>query len=249
MPLISIVMPAYNVAPFIGEAIQSVRAQTHGDWELIIVDDHSADGTGAVVERYAAEDRRIRLIRRAENSGVSASRNVGLKAAHGRFIAFLDADDVWLPEKLTQQVQFMQQESSAVSYHAYRRLSATGKTGRLLKGPARVTFETLLRRNAIGISTVMVDRNLTGDFTFDTSLNRREDLALWLSLTKAGHDIVFLDADLARYRVTPSAFLRSLFTSAFSTWRVYRHVAGLRIRQTFLSTTASGFFAALKRIG
>lgn len=249
MPLVSIITPAYNAAKYIGDAIESVRAQTYGDWEMIIVDDCSADGTGAVVERYAAEDRRIRLIRRAENGGSAASRNIALKAAHGRYIAFLDADDTWLAEKLTRQLAFMQAHNAAISYHAYRRMTVDGKEGRLLRGPTRVTFDTLLRKTCVGMLTAMIDRQSTGDMQFDTTLRRREDLAFWLNLTKTGHDILFLDEDLARYRVTPGSKSKALTASALGTWRVYRRAAGLTIRQTFLAMSSYAFFAALKRIG
>lgn len=249
MPLVSVITPAYNSAAYIADAIQSVRAQTYGDWEMIIVDDCSNDGTGAVVERYAAEDRRIRLIRRSENGGFAASRNIGLKAAHGRFVAFLDADDLWMPEKLTQQLAFMQQYNAAVSYHAYRRMTLDGKTGRVLRGPERVTFETLLHKTCVGMLTAMIDRNATGDVQFDTTLHRHEDLALWLNVTKAGHDILFIDQDLARYRITPGSKSKALLQSALGTWRVYRKAAGLSVQQTFAAMFSYAFFAALKRIG
>ena len=154
-----------------------------------------------------------------------------------------------MPEKLTEQLAFMQANNAAVSYHAYRRMNLQGKEGRLLRGPARVTFDTLLRNTCVGTLTAMVDRQLTGDVQFDTGLRRREDLAFWLGLTKAGHDILFLDADLARYRITPGSKSKALFKSAIGTWRVYRQAAGLTIRQTFMAMSSYAFFAALKRIG
>ncbi len=249
MPLISIITPAYNASRTIADAITSVQSQTFQDWEMIIVDDSSGDGTGAIVERFAADDRRIRLIRRAENNGSAAARNAGLKAAHGRYIAFLDADDLWLPEKLVTQLAFMQDNIVAASYHAYRRITLNGKPGRLLRGPARVTFDTLLHRNSVETITVMLDRDMVGPVQFDTTLSRRDDLALWLNVTKAGHDIVLLDSDLARDRIIPGRTLKNFFRSAMGTWRVYRDVAGLRIRQTFAAMFSYAFFAAIKRIG
>lgn len=248
MPLVSVITPAYNAAAFIGDAVRSVQAQTFQDWELIVVDDCSGDGTGAVVERLASEDPRIRLIRRAENGGSAASRNIALKAATGRYIAFLDADDLWLPEKLERQLYFMQENACGASYHAYRRFTNIENPGRLLRGPDRVTFDTLLKKTCIGMLTGMIDRELVGDFSFDTHL-RAEDLAYWLHLTKAGHDVLFLDEDLARYRITPNAKSSAIFKSAWGTWQVYRKAAGLTIRQTFAAMTFYGLFAVLKRIG
>jgi teichuronic acid biosynthesis glycosyltransferase TuaG len=173
-------MPAYNAASFISDAIQSVRGQSYGDWELIIVDDCSDDGTGAIIERYAAEDRRIRLIRRAEQGNAWVSRNIALKAAHGRFVTFMNAEDVMLPEKLARQLTFMQNNKASATYHAYRRISVQKTESRVLRGPARVTFETLLRRSPLALSTMMIDRHATGDITFDTSYMHYADLALYL---------------------------------------------------------------------
>ena len=249
MPLVSVITPAYNAAAFIGDAIRSVQAQSFQEWEMIVVDDCSGDGTGAVVERFASEDPRIRLIRRAENGGSAASRNIALKAATGRYIAFLDADDLWLPEKLERQLYFMQENACGVSYHAYRRFTDLENPGRLLRGPDRVTFDTLLKKTCIGMLKGMIDRDRVQDIRFNTDLRRREDLALWLSVTKAGHDVLFLDEDLARYRITPNAKSSAIFKSAWGTWQVYRKAAGLTIRQTFAAMTFYGFFAVLKRIG
>jgi len=156
---------------------------------------------------------------------------------------------LWLPEKLTKQLAFMQNKNAAISYHAYRRMNMDGKEGRLLKGPSRVTFDTLLRQTCVGMLTAMIDRQMTGPVEFDTKLRRREDLAFWLSITKAGQDILFLDEDLARYRIVPGSKSKALLKSALGTWRVYRQAAGLTIRQTFLAMFSYAFFAALKRIG
>jgi teichuronic acid biosynthesis glycosyltransferase TuaG len=248
IPLVSIITPAYNAAATIAATIRSVQEQNFKDWEMIVVDDSSDDGTGAIVEHFAADDNRIRLIRRAENGGVAKARNQGLVAAQGRFIAFLDADDLWLFEKLAQQLEFMNTMNAAISYTAYRRFVDGGKPKKLIRGPARVTFDTLLRRTPIGMLTTMIDRSKTGEFQFLETVEGHEDLALWLQLTKSGHDILFLNMDLARYRITPGSRSSLWLRNAWWTFSIYRDVAGLNNKQAFVSLMSYGFFAVLKRI-
>lgn len=119
MALVSIITPAYNAVRTLSETIESVQAQTFTDWEMIIVDDCSSDGTTALASRYATDDPRIRVIRRAENGGVAAARNQALGAATGRYMAFLDADDLWLPEKLHLQLAFMHEHDATISCSAF----------------------------------------------------------------------------------------------------------------------------------
>lgn len=245
MPQVSIITPAYNAAVTIAETIQSVQAQNFQDWEMIIVDDCSSDGTGAIVERFATDDPRIRLIRRATNGGSATARNQGIDVAQGRYLAFLDADDLWLPEKLEQQIAFMEANNAAVSYHGYRRLHGSGDLGRQLRGPERVTFDTLVRKNCVATVTAMIDRQRTGPVKFPEGVRHREDLALWLQLTKAGHDILFLNQDLARYRVTPG---QALVRGQIANWNIYRRFGGLTIKQSFGTAATNGLHGVWKRL-
>jgi teichuronic acid biosynthesis glycosyltransferase TuaG len=247
-PQVSIITPAFNAAATIAATIRSVQEQDFHDWELIVIDDNSDDGMGSIVEHFATEDARIRLIRRAENGGPAKSRNQGLTAAQGQMIAFLDADDIWLFDKLSKQIAFMQENNAAISYTAYRRFKTGGRPKHLIRGPARVTFDTLLRRTPIGMLTAMIDRNKTGDFRFLENVEGYEDLALWIQMTKAGHDIVFLNADLARYRISPGGQSSKWIRSAWWTYSIYRDVAGLNKKQAFVSLISYGLFAALKRV-
>ena len=136
--LISIIMPMHNSATFVGEAIESVLAQSYREWELIIVDDESTDASVSIVEAYAQKDSRIRLFRNPKPIKMpSAPRNMGLSMAKGRYIAFLDSDDMWLPEKLTQQIPLMQNPQVAIVYSNYEKRKKNRKsdksptTGRL----------------------------------------------------------------------------------------------------------------------
>jgi len=244
-PLISIITPAYNAAATLGATIESVQKQSFTDWEMIIIDDCSLDGTMSLAERYALADDRIRMIRRAESAGFTQARNVGLGAAAGRYVAFLDAGDLWLPEKLQRQLNFMQEQNAAMSCTAYRRFTDPANPRRVLRCPKHVTFDTLLRKTCAGTLTMMVDRQQTGPIAFNEDLHGNPDLALWLNLTKTGYDIAFLNQDLARHRMTSEThFLRS----AWATWRIYRDVAGLTRKQAFLALLSYAFNALLKRI-
>lgn len=249
MPLISIVTPAYNAAATIGDTIASVQAQKFRDWEMIIIDDGSSDGTSARVEQESAHDGRIRLVQRVEGgNGPARARNRGLAAATGRYICFLDADDLWLPEKLDHQLRFMQEKNAAISTTAYRRFSSDGRLGRVLRGPDIVTFDTLLKNTCVATSASMHDREHTGPVRMREDLRGHEDLAFWLTLTAQGHDILFLNEDLMRYRVHTQNHSRRWIRSAAWTWKVYREVANLTPAQTALSLAQYGLRAALKRM-
>ena len=221
--LISIVTPAYKASRFIAETIHSVREQTHDNWELIIVDDGSPDDTCAIVEQSAQEDCRIRLIRQRRNYGPSAARNRALEASTGRYIAFLDADDLWLPEKLERQVRFMSDVDAAISFTGFRRISETGDTcGRLTRIPDRLTYGQLLRNTAIAASTVLIDRNMTGSFRMSTA--PCDDYFLWLEILRRGFVCHGLQADLMRYRVVDNSCTRNKRRNALNVWRTYREI-------------------------
>jgi len=225
-PSVTVITPAYNAAARVGETIRSVQAQSLGDWEMLIADDASEDATAALVEEAARADPRITLIRCAANGGSGAARNAALSRAKGRYIAFLDSDDLWLPEKLARQTAFMVDSGCALSYTAFRRISADGqRTGRLIHVPDRLTYQTLLKNTAIATLTAMVDSRQTGPLTMSTA--RRDDYILWLSLLRRGFVARGLNEDLARYRAVAGSLSSRPGRSAAWTWRVYREAEGL----------------------
>ena len=163
MELVSIIMPAYNSARFIGEAINSVLAQTYTNWELLIVDDCSKDSTAEIVAAFS--DPRIHYQRNVNNMGAAETRNQALKRAQGRYIAFLDSDDLWEPEKLEKQIAFMEKNGYAFTFSDYRIMKENGTwTGKILHMPASLSYHQYLRNTAIGCLTVVIDRLKTGDF-------------------------------------------------------------------------------------
>lgn len=225
--LVSIITPAYKAAAIIGETIASVQAQGHADWEMLITEDCGPDNTRDVVRQFAAADPRIRLIEPDKNGGPAAARNHSLAAAKGRWLAFLDSDDMWLPEKLEHQLAFHREHPEAViSFTGFRRISADGtRTGSYIPVPARMNYRKLLGNTAIATSTVIVDRDRSGPFTMKKTYY--DDFACWLQLLKADGVAVGLDEDLMRYRVMEASVSRDKGNSARKVWQAYREVEGL----------------------
>lgn len=218
---ISIITPAYNAGRFIGETIESVQAQTYPHWEMLIVDDGSTDDTRMIAAAYAGSDKRIVMLSAGQNSGPATARNIGLQQARGRYIVFLDSDDLLLPDKLALQLQFMRSNHAAFSFTAYRQMSEDGlQLGALIEAVATVSYWDELHTTLIGGGTVMLDRQMTGEFAFESV--RNEDYLLWLTLLKRGHMAYGLSIDLARYRQPERSRSSNKLTSARGVWKVLR---------------------------
>jgi len=227
-PAVSVVTPAYRAAAIIGPTIESALAQTRPDLEVLVVDDCSPDGTVAVVEAYARTDPRVRCLRHAANRGPGAARTTALEAARGRYVAFLDSDDLWLPQKLERQIAFMTGCRAALSYTQYRRIDAAGTiVSGIVDVPATLDYQALLRNTAIATSTVVVDREMTGPFTMQDVFY--DDYVCWLALLKRGFVAHGLREDLMRYRILARSWSRNKLRSAAQVWRVYRDVERLAL--------------------
>lgn len=224
--IVSIITPAYNAVRFIPQTICSVLRQSYSAWEMLIVDDVSKDDTCSVVQDFVNKDSRIKLIRHEKNAGPAGARNTAIERAKGRYIAFLDSDDVWLPQKLEQQISFMQRENTPFCYTQYRRVTEQGdKEGCLIKVPKSLGYSDLLKNTAIVTSTVILDRIQTGDFRMVKTYY--DDYVLWLDILKRGFMAVGLQQDLVRYRVVDRSVSRNKLRSALWVWRTYRHIEGL----------------------
>ncbi len=199
MPQVSIITPTYNCARFIAETIKSVQAQTFSDWEMIISDDCSTDGTYKVVEPYLQSDSRIKYICNEKNSGAAITRNNALKIAKGRWIAFLDSDDLWMPEKLERQIRFMESNGYAFSYHDYVEISEDGKElGVYVSGKMRVGKFDMFACCWPGCLTVMYDANRIGVVQIN-DVKKNNDTAMWLKVIQKS-DCFLLKENLAKYR-------------------------------------------------
>ncbi len=246
-PLVSVITAAFNAEVFIGETIASVQAQTCQDWEMLVADDASEDRTAKMVAEIAAKDPRIRLIQLTRNGGVARARNAALAEARGRFIAFLDSDDLWLPRKLERQIAFMTAQDAAVSYTAFRRINEDGsRVGRLVSVPARLTYRQLLKNTAIATLAGMIDTAKTGPIRMTEA--RRDDYILWLSLLKRGFTAHGLQEDLARYRVVAGSLSSKPKRSAAWVWNVYRDIEKLGALRAAWCMAHYGVRAVIKRL-
>jgi teichuronic acid biosynthesis glycosyltransferase TuaG len=224
--LVSIITPAYRAASVIGETVRSVLAQTHTNWELLIAEDCSPDDTREVVRQWAETDPRIRLIALEKNGGPAAARNAALEQAKGRWLAFLDSDDVWLPAKLERTLAFAKANNAAFAFTGFRRMSSDGGTvGRYIEAPPRLSYRQLLGNTAIATSTVVLDATRVG--TIRMKKTYYDDFDCWLQVTKKGLAAHGLDEDLMRYRVLEKSVSRNKRRSAGKVWAAYRHVEKL----------------------
>lgn len=198
LELVSIITPSYNTASFIGKTIESVQRQSYQNWEMLIVDDCSTDNTDSVVGKYLS-DTRIRYIKNKKNSGAAVSRNRALREAKGKWIAFLDSDDLWLSDKLEKQISFMQKNGYRFSYTNYEEVNADGiKTGVRVTGPKKITKNGIFNYCWPGCLTVMYDAEKIGLIQI-VDIKKNNDYAMWLKVCKKA-DCYLLDEDLALYR-------------------------------------------------
>lgn len=197
--LVSIIMPSYNCGEFVEETIRSVQAQTYNNWEIIFMDDCSTDDTVKLVSKLKEKDPRIRLFQNQRNSGAAVSRNNALHEAKGRWIAFLDSDDLWEPTKLEKQVKFMEENGYLFSYTCYQEIDSESKpTGVMVSGPKHVTKKGMYNFCWPGCLTVMYDASKIGLVQIE-DIKKNNDYAMWLKVCKIA-DCYLLDECLAKYR-------------------------------------------------
>lgn len=242
---VSIITPAYRAAAFIDATINSVRDQSHPEWEMIIADDCSPDDTRARVAAQAAIDPRIRLVQLARNGGPALARNAALEAASGRWIAFLDSDDLWLPGKLERQLHFHKNSGAALTCTGFRRISADAdRTGRYIRPPVTLDYRGALGLTGIATSTVIIDRERTGPVRMKSVYY--DDFACWLDVLRSGAQAKGLDEDLMRYRVMSGSISRNKLRSAGEVWKQLRRTEQLGLPLALQSFGRYAFHAALK---
>ena len=246
--LVSIITPSCNSAPFIGATIESVLSQTYTDWELIIVDDCSSDNTMEIARHYADRDRRIRLHILDTNSGAAVARNTALAMARGRWVAFLDSDDIWTPEKLETQIRFMTENGFSFSYHPYSEIDEKGNpTGTRVSGPKCIGRLGMLAYCWPGCLTVMYDRKKLGELSI-YPIRKNNDYAMWLQLSKraACH---LLPRDMAFYR-RRSGSISNHGWGELVKWhyRLFREAEGHSVPISLILTGQNLFFGVLKKL-
>ena len=227
--LVSIIMPSYNSEKFIANSIDSIISQTYQNWELIIVDDVSSDNSNDIIESYIKKNDCVKLIKLDKNSGPAIARNRAIKEAQGRYIAFLDADDLWMPQKLEKQIAFMQKESIALSYTGYYRIEeGNGEIIDQIHVPKKVDYSELLKQNIIGCLTAIYDTEKIGK-VYMPEIRKRQDFGLWLKILKRVSYAYGLDEPLAYYRVRPDSVSSNKMLASTYNWKLYREVEKLPI--------------------
>lgn len=228
--LVSIIMPTYNCAKFIAESIDSVIAQTYTNWELIIVDDCSTDNTKEILMPYLQKYQNIHYTCLQENGGPAVARTEALKQAKGPYIAFLDSDDLWYPEKLSRQISFMQENSVAFSCTGYEQIEEGGKSKNIaLLPPKKNDYTTMLRLGcSVGNLTVMYNRNIVGEQKVP-EIKKRNDFALWLQILHKVPVCYGIQEILAKYRLRNASVSRNKLKLIPYHWHLYHDIEKLSV--------------------
>lgn len=245
--LVSIIMPSYNTAQYIEKTIKSVLDQKYTNWELIIVDDCSTDNTDEVVKKYL-NDKRIKYLKNEQNSGAAISRNRALRAARGQWIAFLDSDDLWMPEKLEKQICFMKEKGYFFSYTDYEEINAEGnRTGTFVTGPKKITKTGMYNYCWPGCLTVMYDATKVGLIQI-SDIKKNNDYAMWLKVCKKA-DCYLLDECLGQYRKgrVGSVSTHSIKTMIGWHYRLFHEAEGMSIIESLLNTGRNMAFGVYKK--
>lgn len=229
MTLITIITPCYNAASFISQAIESVLDQSFENWEMIIVDDCSSDDSLSIIQKYAEEDSRIRYLQTNKPSGSpTLPRNMGIKEAKGRYIAFLDSDDMWLPNKLDDQLRVFEKSGVAIVFSNYEKVNLRGeRCGREIIAPCEVDYRLLLKGNCIGCLTAMYDTALTGKMFFKEI--GHEDYVCWLSILKRGYKAQNTNTVTALYRVGDHSVSSNKLQAMRWQWNILRNEMDLPV--------------------
>lgn len=251
--LVSIIVPVYQAQDYIEKTISMVMQQTYGEWELVLVDDKSGDGSVDVIEKALAgyghqsvedvpedvermeayvcqQGRRILLVCKKENEGAAKARNTGLSAARGRYIAFLDADDIWFADKLARELAFMEEQQAGFVFSAYEFGDEAGRpTGRIVHVPLELTYKKALSRTVIFTTTVLLDRTKIPEKLIRMPAVPSEDTATWWQILRAGHVGYGLDEVLAVYRRPAKSLSSNKLTAIKRIWNLYRKQEGLSV--------------------
>lgn len=247
---ISIITPVYNCEKLIEKTIECVLNQTYKNWEWILVDDCSPDDSATIIKKYAKNDKRIKYFKLNENSGAAVARNKALAESTGRFIAYLDADDLWKNEKLEKQVKFMLDNQYSFTCTDYEKITEAGDSlNKIIKIPKRVDYNLFLRNTIIQTVGVMVDTKLTGkELLKMPNIRRRQDAATWCQLLKNGHDCYECPENLSYYRVVTKSLSSNKFKAIKMNWYWYRKIEKLPLWKACYCFVGYAFNGVKKRI-
>ncbi|MFW5821410.1 MAG: glycosyltransferase family 2 protein [Bacteroidota bacterium] len=226
--LVSIITPTYNSVNFIQSTINSIIEQTYTNWELLITDDCSNDGTWEILQKFAKKDKRIKIFRLEKNSGAGVSRNNSIKHATGRYIAFCDSDDLWEPEKLEVQIQFMIENNYVFTYGPYKVVDENRNYKGTFYPPEKLNYRDMLKSCSIGCLTAAYDTEKL-DKLYMPSIRKRQDYALWLEILKKIEFAYSYKETLAVYTARSRSISSNKIFAAQYQWKIYREVEQLNI--------------------
>lgn len=226
--LISIITPSFNSSRFISQTIDSVLSQNYDKWEMIIVDDASEDKSNKIIEEYIKKDSRIKLIKLKINSGPSEARNRAIEIAKGRYIAFLDADDVWFPEKLKKQISFMEEYKLSFTYTSYNIINEQNEYMDVFKVKETIDYSSMLKSCSVGCLTAIYDTNILGKL-FMPIISKRQDYGLWLMILKKIKTTKGIVEPLASYRIHKNSLSFNKLKASRYQWKIYREIEKLSL--------------------
>lgn len=246
---VSIIVPVYNAREFLEETIATVQAQIETDWELLLVDDCSTDGSRQLIERCAEADGRIKPVFQQENHGAAAARNRGVEEAQGRYIAFLDADDLWKPERLSAELAFMQEKNVGFVFSGYEFADEKGiGTGKIVKVPQTLNYRQALKNTTIFTSTVLFDTEKIPKELIKMPLVKSEDTAAWWNILRHGHMAYGLDENLVLYRRSVGTLSSNKLEAIRRIWYLYRKVENLGLVYSLYNFVFYAIRAVLRRV-
>ncbi len=248
--LISIIVPVYNAERFLLDTIKTVNEQIYENWELIFVNDCSKDGSSGIINKEINKNSKIRLINLEKNSGAAIARNKGIDNANGRYITFLDSDDLWDKEKLKKQVEFMKKNNSCFSYTGYQFADENGiPNGKKVNVPNKITYKEALKNTTISTITVMLDMTLLSkEDIYMPNIRRGQDTATWWKILKKINNADGLNEILSFYRRTSDSLSSNKLIALKRTWNLYRNVEHLNIFYSIYNFLWYCFNALKRRI-
>ena len=250
MPVLSIIVPVYNVATYLREGLDSILRQEVQDIEVICVDDCSSDSSPDILKEYQAKDNRIQFIRQSENKGPSATRNIGIKYAKGKYIAFLDADDLWNEEKIEKQIRFMKDNGYEFTFTGYEFVDENGiDNKKIVKVPEKINYRQALKNTTIFTSTVIFDVEKLGKGLIKMpNVRRGQDTATWWKVLKTNIIAYGLNETLSLYRRSNNTLSANKMKALKRTWNLYRNVEHLNVFYSLYNFSWYVFNAVKRRI-
>jgi teichuronic acid biosynthesis glycosyltransferase TuaG len=247
--LVSIIVPVYNAECFIGKTIEYVQAQTYKNWELILVDDCSSDDSVNVIKSKAVNDNRIRLILLEEKGRAAKARNKGIMEAKGRYICFLDSDDIWEKEKLFEELGFMTRIGAGFVFTSYEFADQDGKgLGKVVHVPEKLTYSQAVKNTTIFTSTVMIDRKIIPDSDIYMPSIASEDTATWWNILRPGRMAYGLDKNLVKYRRSANTLSSNKMVAIKRIWNLYRKQEHFSMVKSCYCMIFWAFRAVIRRV-